>query len=174
MIRTFKNILLYLLIGLLLVNTSSSLIYFKLKECFIEASAKNAIKEHRFNSDKVCRWDAAKVAIEWEGSDEIIVDGQYYDVLYTEASHYGDIIYCIADDDETSLYNWYANFIEEDSGEDDNAENFILAVKWYNLQTNTIAYTEKFIRLISTLYTVPKLMSYYQVAYPPPEFTPVV
>lgn len=174
MIHTFKNTLLYFLIGLLLVNTSSSLIYFKLKECFIEASAKNAIKEHQFNSDKVCCFDVAKVAVEWEGSDEIIVDGQYYDVLYTETSNVGTFIYCIADDDETSLYNWYANFIEEDSDDDNNAEDFILAVKWYHQQINPIAYTEKLIQVITTPFTNSTISSYYQVAYQPPEYNPVV
>lgn len=174
MIRSFKHILIYSLIGLLLFNTGGSLIYFKLKEEAIEASAKKAIAEHKFHTNDICRFDANKPGLEWEESDEIKVDGQYYDVLYTETSHAGSYIYCIADNNETSLYNWYTNFIEDDSGNDNNIEDFILAVKWYTQQTITIAFTQKQIRVVITPYTDAEIAAYAQVTYPPPKQLPVV
>lgn len=169
MANNFKYLFIILFIGLLLVNSGSSFIFFKLKEEAAEASAKKAIKERRYTYDAICCFDLEKCALEWVEDDEIRVNGHYYDVLYTVQTNGHIWVYSIADENETNLLNWYAEVSKKETKNDSNVQDFALSIKWYYQQTVDLSFTQYLNLLINTAYLGAEKSPYCVVAYPPPE-----
>lgn len=165
MANTLKNILNFFLIGLLLFNSGGSLIYFKLKEKHIELAAKNAIKEGRYTFNGVNTFAVSDTRIAWEEDDEIRVNGTYYDIIKTNDG----MLYCIADEEESELYNWYAQIVEENEEDtnDSNDEQNIIA-KWYCQYTNNTVLVSQPVLEVNTVYQKYISRLFAGVAHPPP------
>lgn len=165
-----KQYILILFTGLLLFNTSGSLIFFKLREASIERAFKAALKNNEIKRDiyTVDFTDDELKNAEWENTYEVNVKGRWYDVISTQFK-YGHTIYtCLADHDETALYDWYKQHKKSKAEDGTDDEDFLrILINTYTFISQDIAYLINYLQTIITQYT-----GIYAQAKSAPHFLP--
>lgn len=105
-----------------------------------------------YQSDiELIEFDAADARITWEESHEVEVEGKYYDVVKQQYVNGRTTLYCIADDDETLLYDWYKN-VAAKSKEKDVDKTIVLETTALPNQKLSIIYTPVCLQTIYTVY----------------------
>lgn len=109
--KLFNNIVLILISGLLLFSTGGSLVILEVEEHFIEEEFEEELKKGKVKSKRTVTLTANELRlITWENSNEIKLNGKYYDLLSTTIEKGQRVYNFIADEEETNLFNTYANY----------------------------------------------------------------
>ena len=139
-----KKIISIFLLAVLLFSSAGGLLLFKIQQ---QVNYKH-IKKQLLSSQNLTTLKLSVIAYEQSKADkcEIKVNGKMYDVQHVDTANDSVTVYCIADEKEDLLIEWYQNLEKKKSDKSDTNTQFFKFLSLVYLQSKPLNTSPAFIQ----------------------------